>query len=76
MAQNRAIILQESFNGSSLPSGWSTADLGTGNWSISSSQNAGGTPKEVKFTWSPQFNGTSRLVTPALDLSGVSRVAI
>lgn len=76
MAQNRAVILEESFNGSSIPSGWSPAGLGTGNWSISSSQNAGGTPKELKLSWSPQFNGTSRIVTPALDLSGVSRLAI
>ena len=76
MAQNRAVILEESFNGGSMPAGWSTAGMGTSNWSISSTQNAGGTPKEVKLTWSPQFNGTSRLVTPAVDLTGVSSVAI
>ena len=29
MAQPRAIILQESFDGSSMPAGWSTAGLGT-----------------------------------------------
>jgi hypothetical protein len=31
MAQPRAIILQESFDGSSMPAGWSTAGLGTSN---------------------------------------------
>jgi len=68
------ILLEEHFDGSSLPDGWYIADLGTSNWSISATNNAGGTANEVRLSWSPQFNGISRLVMPAVDLTGVSSV--
>lgn len=73
-AQIKATLLSESFDGSSIPAGWSTAGLGTSNWSISNTSNAGGDANEVKLYWSPQFNGISRFVTPALDLTGVDNV--
>ena len=56
MAQNRAVLLQESFDGSSLPAGWSI-DAQTSNWSVSATNNAGGAANEMKLDWSPQFNG-------------------
>ena len=73
MAQNRAVLLQESFDGSSLPAGWSISS-NQNNWSVSATNNAGGQANEMKLDWSPQFNGTTRLVTPALDLSGLNSV--
>lgn len=73
MAQNRAVFLQESFNGSSLPTGWSI-DGQQSNWSVSATNNAGGAANEMKLDWSPQFNGTTRLVSPAVDLTGVTSV--
>ncbi|MDO5314819.1 MAG: T9SS type A sorting domain-containing protein [bacterium] len=72
MAQNRAVLLQESFDGTSMPAGWSVAGLGLGNWSVSPTNNAGGVANEMHLTWSPQFNGLSRLVTPAVDLTGIN----
>ena len=74
MAQNRAVLIEEHFNGSTMPSGWSIAGLGTSNWSVVTTNNAGGTPNELMLNWQPQFNGTSRLVTPAVDLIGVDSV--
>ena len=73
MAQNRAVLLQESFDGNSLPAGWSISSNNS-NWSISPSTNAGGAANEMKLDWSPQFNGTTRLVTPPIDLTGISSV--
>ena len=73
MAQNRAVLLQESFDGSSLPAGWSINGHQT-NWSVSATNNAGGEANEMKLDWSPQFNGMTRLVTPAVDLTGISSV--
>ena len=75
-AQNRATLLQESFDGSSMPAGWSIQGLGTTNWTISPTNKAGGTPNEMKLDWSPQFNGVSRLVTPEVDLTGISSVVV
>lgn len=74
MAQNRSILINESFNGGTMPTGWSIAGAGTGNWSISSTNNAGGSPNELMMSWSPQFNGTSRVVSPAVDLTGIDNV--
>lgn len=76
MAQNRATILAESFNNSGMPAGWSIAGLGTTNWSISSTNNAGGAPNELHLYYGPQFNGTSRFVSPAVNLTGISSVVV
>ena len=73
MAQNRAVLLQESFDGSSLPAGW-TITSNNSNWSVSATNNAGGEANEMKLDWSPQFNGTTRLVTPAVNLTGLNSV--
>ena len=67
------IILQESFDGDALPSGWMIIEHES-NWSVSASNNAGGNANEMKLTWKPQFNGITRLVTPAVDLTGVTDV--
>ena len=76
MAQNRAVFVSESFDGSSMPAGWSIAGLGTSNWSISPTNNAGGQANELHMTWDPQFNGISRVVLPAVDLTNISSVMV
>ena len=73
MAQNRTVLLQESFDGASMPAGW-TIDAQPNNWSVSATANAGGTPNEMHLTWSPQFNGMTRLVSPAIDMTGFNEV--
>lgn len=73
MAQNRTVLLQESFDDNSMPAGWSIAGQ-PNNWSVSATANAGGTPNEMHLTWSPQFNGMTRLVSPAIDMTGYSEV--
>jgi hypothetical protein len=76
MAQNRAVMLQESFDGSSMPAGWSIAGLGQSNWNISATNNAGGEANEIWLYYGPQFNGISRLVSPVVDLTGLNSVII
>lgn len=73
MAQNRAVLLQESFDGATMPTGWSISAQ-PNNWSVSATNNAGGAANEMKLNWNPQFNGTTRLVSPAVDLTGISSV--
>ena len=75
-AQTRNILLQESFDGNSIPSGWSIAGVGTSNWSISGTNTAGGTANELKLDWDPQFNGTTRFVSPAVNLTGIESVVV
>ena len=76
MAQNRAILLQESFDGTSIPAGWSVSGLGQTNWNISATNNAGGSANELWLYYGPQFNGTSRMVSPVIDLTGLTSVTI
>lgn len=73
MAQNRTVLLQESFDGTTLPAGWNIVGQ-TSNWSVSATNNAGGDPNEMHLSWSPQFNGMTRLVSPAVDLTGINSV--
>jgi len=74
-AQTRTTFINEHFDGSSLPAGWQIIG-NTSNWSVSTTQNAGGQANEMKLDWSPQFNGMTRLVTPAIDLTGVTSVVM
>ncbi len=73
-AQTRATFISEHFDDASMPAGWQIMNLGTTNWSISATSNAGGEANEAHLTWQPQFNGASYLVTPAVDLTGVTSV--
>ena len=73
-AQTRTTFISEHFDSSSAPSGWQVMGAGTSNWGISATQYAGGEANELVLVWSPQFNGTSRMVMPAVDLTGVSSV--
>ena len=75
-AQNRGTLIQESFDGKSLPSGWSIFGGGNKNWSVSETDKAGGSPNELDFFWDPVFEGTSRMATPAINLTGISSVVI
>lgn len=75
-AQTRQTIISEHFDGTSIPSGWQIKDYGASNWSVSATQNAGGSANEMMLYWSPQFNGTSRLCTPAVDLTGIETAVV
>ena len=75
-AQTRASFINEHFDGTSMPTGWHVVELGSSNWSVVPTHNAGGQPNELNLHWDPQFNGTSRMVMPAVDLTGVSSVIV
>jgi len=69
----------ESFNSSSLPNGWTTQNTGTSiteRWSVSNTANAGGAAYEMKCTYQNVNPGTTRLITPAINTSGVSQVTL
>ena len=57
------------FSGTFPPTGW-TIDAHAGNWSAVSTNNSGGTAPEARLNWSPQFNGTTRLISPAYNTTG------
>ena len=67
--------LNEDFSGNFPPSGWSV-DAHPSNWHTNNGHNAGGTAPEATFDWDPQFDGVSRLISPAIDLSGVSALKV
>jgi hypothetical protein len=67
--------LVQNFDGSSMPTGWTVLN-NPSNWSISNTNTAGGTPRELKLTWTPAFNGKSRVMSPVIDLTGVSDLVI
>ena len=75
-AQNRTSLVNETFDGATLPSGWSIDGSGTSNWGVSTSCKAGGEANEMLLYWSPEFNGISRLVAPAVNLSNAESVVV
>ena len=75
-AQNRSTLLQESFDGKSLPTGWAVFGGGNKNWSVTATDRAGGAPNELDLYWDPVFKGTTRIATPAINLTGISSIVI
>ena len=61
MSQSGNVIFQESFD-SDILSGWSMTDDGAANWSVGTSNNAGGLPNELQLAWTPIFEGITRVV--------------
>jgi hypothetical protein len=43
--------------------------VGTTNWSAASSSSAGGTPPELRMSWTPAFNGESRLRSVVIPIA-------
>lgn len=56
-------------------SSW-TPNNNASNWVLSNTNNAGGTAPEVKLTSSPNFNTTSRFVSPYYDTTGHSTLIL
>ncbi len=64
------MVLNEDFSGGQMPpEDWAISDHAS-NWSAESTSNAGGNAPEGRFSWTPQFSGSSYLISPSLDLSG------
>ncbi len=58
------------------PTGW-TIDAHQTNWSRSATKNAHGEALvEAQLHWQPQFNGVSRLISPTVDLTGVTNLSV
>lgn len=78
-SQNKTMILSEYFTNieGNLPDGWEimNACTGTPRWTIQQTNHAGGEPWELYVTYNPQFVGKARMVTPAVDLTGLTEVA-
>lgn len=68
--------LNEDFSsGTFPPAGWSV-DAHSTNWSATPSNNAGCTAPEVCFNYSPTFTGDSHLISPPIDLTGVTALKV
>ena len=69
--------LNESFDSDLFPEGWALTASGEDNWSISKTNKAGGQPNELKFYFMPPlFNATSRVITPALNVTDANKVVV
>lgn len=75
-SQTREVIFQETFDGATLPAGWMKMGLGLYNWSIVETSLAGGSPNELHLNWEPVFDGITRMVSPVIDLTGITSIGI
>ncbi len=71
------VFLSESFDGENIPEGWTLSETGKDNWEISNSNHAGGEPNELLLNnYPPIFNETTRVISPAVNLSGADEVIL
>ena len=75
-ALNAQTIINESFDSSEMPQGWTIMGEALTNWSISATNMAGGEANEAKLGWSPEFIGVTRLVAVPVDLTGIKSLKI
>jgi len=67
------IFLNEDFStGEMPPAGWQI-EVAPDQWTANSSANAGGAAPEARFQWVNEV-GTSKLISPPIDLSGLNKV--
>jgi len=77
-AQDGVVMIDEHFDGAMMPEGWTTFGVGTGNWSVSNTNNAGMMANEIRLShnFPATFNGMTRLAAPAINLSGVNSIIV
>ena len=76
LSQTRGAFLKETFDGSTMPAGW-TIDIYASNWSISNSNNAGGEPRELRLNWNnSQWTGKTRVISPVINTTGATELLI
>ena len=75
-AQERAFIVNESFNSSSMPSGWYFTGEGSENFEVRTSSNAGGDPNELYFKSIPIVTNGIHLVMATANLTNVSELGL
>ena len=68
-----SVYLFEQFDETFMPTGWTLTGIGADYWYISETDKAGGTPNELYLYCGTQ--GTWRLISPAVDLSGQQSVS-
>jgi len=75
-AQTREIWINEDFSETTFPpTGWTISE-NAANWSRFQGANAGGTAPEARFSWEPEFNGTSYLISPVFDTTDETSVYV
>jgi hypothetical protein len=68
--------LYEDFTNNMMPpAGWSVSNH-PANWTTQNSYHAGGLAPEARFYWNPYFFDGSRLISYAIDLTGVNTVKL
>lgn len=71
----QTFVSEDFSSGTMPPAGWSI-DLNAANWSAEASVNAGGVAPEAQLNWDPQFNGMTRLISPTVDLTGITSIKL
>lgn len=74
--KNITSVFEQDFSGTFPPAGWTVQGMGLTNWSGSATNNAGGLAPEGQMSWSPQFNGVSRFVSPEINTTGFTSLAL
>ena len=72
-------VINESFDAATMPEGWTTMGPDgepSGNWSISTTNYAGGAANELRLNWSPQFSGCNRIISAPVDLTGIQNLVV
>ena len=78
-AQNRTLFIREYFNSDELPADWTfvvNGEENTGHWQVSNTHQSGGDANELKLYWKPQFDGIARVISPAVNLTGVTEMIV
>ncbi len=71
----QTLVTEDFSSGSMPPSGW-TIDAHSANWSVQTTQIAGGSSPEARFYYAPDFTGISRLISPSINTNGMTSLTL
>ncbi len=75
-AQEKNVLVKESFDSTKLPSGWLVYGSGSPNWRISLTDRAGGECNELMLYFDPGFNDVSYFASKSKSLKDIESVAV
>ncbi|MCF7919706.1 MAG: T9SS type A sorting domain-containing protein [Candidatus Cloacimonetes bacterium] len=70
------VLISEDFSDGVPPAGWYVDGMSLTNWGAATGNHAGGSGIEMYFSWTPPFNGISRMCTMAMDTSNLAALAL
>lgn len=71
LTAQKTVFVDLDFSGTFPPTGWTFSSQAS-HWTAQQTVYSGGTAPELRFDWSPQYNGVTRMISPVINTTGLT----